>query len=151
MSSRCSSVAGSTSPSPVTRFSIVDGTPGSASAAAPPIEAACAPGPAAKKRRYASSSTTSVAGICPVTTRMYAPGSSRMGEFVGGDEASGVFSPGAFCIFGGGFWMSQVETRNRATSSEEARKDVLKRVEKEGVEFVLLWFTDLEGHLKSFA
>ncbi|HEU5211641.1 MAG TPA: glutamine synthetase family protein [Gaiellaceae bacterium] len=47
--------------------------------------------------------------------------------------------------------MSQVETRNRATSSEEARKDVLKRVEKEGVEFVLLWFTDLEGHLKSFA
>jgi glutamine synthetase len=47
--------------------------------------------------------------------------------------------------------MSQVETRNRATSSEEARKDVLKRVEKDGVEFVLLWFTDLEGHLKSFA
>ena len=47
--------------------------------------------------------------------------------------------------------MSQVETRNRATSSEEARKDVLKRVEKEGIEFVLLWFTDLEGHLKSFA
>ena len=47
--------------------------------------------------------------------------------------------------------MSQVETENRATSSEEARKDVLKRVEKEGVEFVLLWFTDLEGHLKSFA
>jgi glutamine synthetase len=47
--------------------------------------------------------------------------------------------------------MSQVESRNRATSSEEARKDVLKSVEKEGVEFVLLWFTDLEGHLKSFA
>src|SRR3954463_6952267 len=47
--------------------------------------------------------------------------------------------------------MSQVETRNRATSSEEACKGVLKRVEKEGVEFVLLWFTDLEGHLKSFA
>src|SRR3954471_4584176 len=47
--------------------------------------------------------------------------------------------------------MAQVETRNRATSSEEARKDVLKRVEKDGVEFVLLWFNDLEGHLKSFA
>src|SRR3954451_1882083 len=47
--------------------------------------------------------------------------------------------------------MSQVETRNRAISSEEARKDVLKRVEKEGVEFVLLWFTDLEGPLNSFA
>jgi glutamine synthetase len=28
---------------------------------------------------------------------------------------------------------------------------VLARVDKEGVEFVLLWFTDLEGHLKSFA
>ncbi len=47
--------------------------------------------------------------------------------------------------------MAQVETRNRATSSEAARKDVLKRVEGEGVDIVLLWFTDLEGHLKSFA
>jgi len=47
--------------------------------------------------------------------------------------------------------MAQVESRNRATSSEESRKDVLKRVEKEGVKSVLLWFTDLEGHLKSFA
>jgi glutamine synthetase len=50
--------------------------------------------------------------------------------------------------------MAQVETtktRNRATSSEDSRKDVLKRVDKEKVEFVLLWFTDLEGHLKSFA
>jgi glutamine synthetase len=47
--------------------------------------------------------------------------------------------------------MAQVETRNRATSSEDARKDVLKRVDKDKVEFVLLWFTDLEGHLKSFA
>jgi glutamine synthetase len=47
--------------------------------------------------------------------------------------------------------MAQVETKNRATSSEDSRKDVLRRVEKEKVEFVLLWFTDLEGHLKSFA
>jgi glutamine synthetase len=47
--------------------------------------------------------------------------------------------------------MAQVETRNRATSSEAARKDVVKRVEGEGVTSVLLWFTDLEGHLKSFA
>jgi glutamine synthetase len=47
--------------------------------------------------------------------------------------------------------MAQVESRNRATSSEEARKDVLARIEKEGVDFVLLWFTDIEGHLKSFA
>jgi len=47
--------------------------------------------------------------------------------------------------------MAQVESRNRATSSEEARREVLKRVEDEGVDFVLLWFTDIEGHLKSFA
>src|SRR4051794_41499462 len=47
--------------------------------------------------------------------------------------------------------MTQVESRNRATSSEEARREVLKRVEDERVDFVLLWFTDIEGHLKSFA
>src|ERR671915_584836 len=47
--------------------------------------------------------------------------------------------------------MAQVETKNRATSSEEARRDVLRRVEEEQVKFALLWFTDLEGHLKSFA
>src|SRR5881296_4270342 len=47
--------------------------------------------------------------------------------------------------------MAQVETRNRATSSEESRKRVHGRIEKEGVEFVLLWFSDIEGHLKSFA
>jgi glutamine synthetase len=47
--------------------------------------------------------------------------------------------------------MAQVETRNRATSSEDSRKRVLARIEKEGIEFVLLWFTDIEGHLKSFA
>src|SRR5687768_15687935 len=47
--------------------------------------------------------------------------------------------------------MAQVETRNRATSSEDARREVLKRVKDESVQFALLWFTDLEGHLKSFA
>jgi glutamine synthetase len=47
--------------------------------------------------------------------------------------------------------MAQVETRNRATSSEDSRKRVYSRIEKEGIEFVLLWFTDIEGHLKSFA
>src|SRR2546421_1879437 len=47
--------------------------------------------------------------------------------------------------------MAQVETRNRATSSEDSRKRVYGRIEKEGIEFVLLWFTDIEGHLKSFA
>jgi len=44
-----------------------------------------------------------------------------------------------------------IESRARATSDPEARKEVLKRVEKENVEYVLLWFSDLEGHLKSFA
>jgi glutamine synthetase len=47
--------------------------------------------------------------------------------------------------------MAQVETRNRATSSEDSRKRVHGRIEKEGIEFVLLWFTDIEGHLKIFA
>ena len=47
--------------------------------------------------------------------------------------------------------MTQVETANRATSDPGARKEVLKRIDDEGVEFVLLWFTDIEGHLKSFA
>jgi glutamine synthetase len=47
--------------------------------------------------------------------------------------------------------MTQVESRNRATSSEEARKDVLRQIEEQGVEDMLLWFTDLEGHLKSFS
>src|SRR6476620_6274909 len=47
--------------------------------------------------------------------------------------------------------MAQVESKNRATSSEEARKDALKQIKDDGVEFLLLWFTDLEGHLKSFA
>ena len=47
--------------------------------------------------------------------------------------------------------MAQVDTQNRATSNEDSRKEVLRRVDKEKAEFVLLWFTDLEGHLKSFA
>src|ERR671931_2124730 len=47
--------------------------------------------------------------------------------------------------------MAQVETKNRATSSEDSRREVGARIEQEGVEFVLLWFSDIEGHLKSFA
>jgi len=47
--------------------------------------------------------------------------------------------------------VAQVETKNRATSSEESRKRVCARIEEERVEFVLLWFSDIEGHLKSFA
>src|SRR5919198_1361281 len=47
--------------------------------------------------------------------------------------------------------MAQVETKNRATSSEDSRREVRARIEQEGVEFVLLWFSDIEGHLKSFA
>jgi glutamine synthetase len=47
--------------------------------------------------------------------------------------------------------MAQVESRARATSDVEDRQKVLKQIQDEGVEFLLLWFTDLEGHLKSFA
>jgi glutamine synthetase len=47
--------------------------------------------------------------------------------------------------------MAHVGTKARATSDPEARRSVLGRIEEEGVDFLLLWFTDLEGHLKSFA
>src|SRR5437868_15170456 len=47
--------------------------------------------------------------------------------------------------------MAQIESKDRATSDPNARKDVLKQVEEKGIEDVLLWFTDLEGHLKSFS
>ena len=47
--------------------------------------------------------------------------------------------------------MAQVESKNRATSSEEARREVLDQCKKTDVRSMLLWFTDLEGHLKSFA
>src|SRR5438132_4915926 len=47
--------------------------------------------------------------------------------------------------------MSDVERRNRATSDPGTRREVLAELESRGIEDVLLWFTDLEGHLKSFA
>jgi glutamine synthetase len=47
--------------------------------------------------------------------------------------------------------MAQVESRDRATSDPEVRKEVLKQIEQQAIEDVLLWFTDLEGHLKSFS
>ncbi len=47
--------------------------------------------------------------------------------------------------------MAQVESRNRATSDPEARKRVRDEIAARGIEDVLLWFTDLEGHLKSFS
>jgi len=47
--------------------------------------------------------------------------------------------------------MGMIESKDRATSDPGARKDVMKQMEKEGVQYVLFWFTDIEGHLKSFA
>jgi glutamine synthetase len=47
--------------------------------------------------------------------------------------------------------MAMIESRARATSDPEARKRVLQEMQDAGVEYLLLWFTDLEGHLKSFA
>jgi glutamine synthetase len=41
--------------------------------------------------------------------------------------------------------------QNRATSEPADRARVVERVAKEGVDFVLLWFTDIVGQLKSFA
>ena len=45
----------------------------------------------------------------------------------------------------------QIQSKNRATSSEEARAAVLAKCKTEGIESMLLWFNDLEGHLKRFA
>ena len=45
--------------------------------------------------------------------------------------------------------MAQVQSRIRATSTPEQRREVLEQAKD--VDFVLLWFTDIEGHLKSFA
>jgi glutamine synthetase len=44
-----------------------------------------------------------------------------------------------------------VKSKDRATSSVASRRAVLKKLRDENVEHVLFWFTDLEGHLKSFA
>ena len=47
--------------------------------------------------------------------------------------------------------MATMETRSRAASDPARRKKVLEQVDERGIEFILLWFTDIEGHLKSFA
>jgi glutamine synthetase len=47
--------------------------------------------------------------------------------------------------------MGMIESKDRATSDPEARKNVLKQMSDDGAEYVLFWFTDIEGHLKSFA
>src|SRR5690348_3423120 len=47
--------------------------------------------------------------------------------------------------------MAQVESKNRATSDPEARRRVLESIQSSGVDDMLLWFCDLEGHLKSFS
>src|SRR5436189_6412997 len=47
--------------------------------------------------------------------------------------------------------MAMIESKDRATSDPKARKAVLDEAKKQGVEYVLFWFTDIEGHLKSFA
>src|SRR6201987_5814176 len=45
--------------------------------------------------------------------------------------------------------MAAVESASRATSDPVKRAEVLERMKADAVEFVLLWFNDLEGHLKS--
>src|SRR5215203_2105893 len=47
--------------------------------------------------------------------------------------------------------MATVEREDRATSEPVKRREIVERVAKEDIKFVLLWFTDIEGHLKSFA
>ena len=52
---------------------------------------------------------------------------------------------------GAGSRSTMVRSKDRATSTVASRRAVLKRLRDEEVEHVLFWFTDLEGHLKSFA
>ena len=47
--------------------------------------------------------------------------------------------------------MAMIESKQRATSDPEARRRVREQLVEDEVEYVLLWFTDIEGHLKSFA
>jgi glutamine synthetase len=47
--------------------------------------------------------------------------------------------------------MAMIESKARATSDPEARSRALKQMQDDGVEYALFWFTDIEGHLKSFA
>ena len=47
--------------------------------------------------------------------------------------------------------MAAVEQQGRATSDPEKRRQIVERVQGEDIKFVTLWFTDIEGHLKSFA
>jgi glutamine synthetase len=47
--------------------------------------------------------------------------------------------------------MAQVEQRGRATSAPADRRRVLEAVQEKDVKFVHLWFSDIEGHLKSFS
>jgi glutamine synthetase len=47
--------------------------------------------------------------------------------------------------------MAMVESKHRATSDPGLRQRVLEEMKAKNVEYVLFWFTDLEGHLKSFA
>ena len=47
--------------------------------------------------------------------------------------------------------MAQIKSKDRATSTKAARAKVLAQVKGEKIESILLWFTDIEGHLKSFA
>jgi glutamine synthetase len=68
-----------------------------------------------------------------------------------GDEASGT-SPGLFAFKEARMAMVEDERyTDRAKTDPTKRQAVLERVEKETVRFIHLWFTDLEGHLKSFA
>jgi glutamine synthetase len=47
--------------------------------------------------------------------------------------------------------VAQVEQSGRATSAPEERTRVLREVDERGVKYIHLWFTDIEGHLKSFS
>ena len=69
-----------------------------------------------------------------------------------GDGASGADSaPGAFCFSKGGIHGAGREHEPGDERSGRAQARCSSGSRTRAIEFVLLWFTDIEGHLKSFA
>src|SRR5881227_1711287 len=119
-----------------------ESSPRRAAQVAPPISATSQrSGDARIASRYAANSAVSRSGTATAYCAILSPvrRRRRLGR---GASALGAFH------FSGGANMAQVQSKNRATSSEEARREVLDRCKTEGIESMLLWFTDLEGHLK---
>src|SRR5919204_94040 len=73
-------------------------------------------------------------------------GECRLGPSWGDAASDRAGGAGALLFSGEESAMAMIESRDRATSDPEARRRVLGEIKERGVEYLLLWFTDLEGH-----